>query len=195
MVLPCGERGRTWHMNDGSHGISWREVRPFWRTRRKMMGTRTGQMKVLNMLDPCSRNTQPKALGQGLLRWSYLLRWKWGGCGKRAQERWAAQLRGVFRQKKKKKSRFLVLPAEFTILRQKIKLSHKNNGPSLHAVLCRLPSPPQSLITTLAGSKADGTSLCYRWGNWGSEVLSDLLKVTRLSCRAVTINQLASIQN
>lgn len=62
---------------------------------------------------------------------------------------------------------FLVLPAEFTILRQIIKLSHKNNGPCLHAVLCSLPktvlpSPPQSLITTLAGNKAEGTSLCYR---------------------------------
>lgn len=51
------------------------------------MGSQTGQMKVLNALDPCGGNTQPKALGQGLLRWSDLLRWKWGGCGKQAQER------------------------------------------------------------------------------------------------------------
>lgn len=121
-VLPCGERGYTWHMNDGSNDINWRDVRPFWRTRRKMMGSQTGRIKVLNTLDPCSRNTQPNALGQGLHRWSSLLRRKWGGCGKQAQERWAAQLRGIFRQKT---VWFLVLPAEFTILRQKIELSHK----------------------------------------------------------------------
>lgn len=176
------------------YGINWREVRPFWRTRRKMMGSQTGQMKVLNALDPCGGNTQPKALGQGLFRWSDLLRWKWGGCGKQAQERKVSSpaQRG---SSDKKNVWFLVLPAESTILRQKIKLSHKSNGPSFHAVLCSLPSPSQSLITTLAGSEADGPSLCYRWGNWGSEMLSDLLKVTQLGCRAVTINQLTSIQN
>ena len=58
-----------------------------------------------------------------------------------------------------------------------------------------LPSPPQSLITSLASSKAGGTSLFYRWGNWGCKMIRDLLKVTQVSCRAVTINQLSSIQN